>query len=111
MIRLGFPNRWVDLVMNCITTSSFSVIINGKAKGMIYPQRDLRQGCPVSSYLFILCAEAFSNMLLQAERNHLIQGLQFRKEITTSHLLFADDSLVFTKASVDSCKNLKTIFD
>ncbi|XP_052291998.1 uncharacterized protein LOC127900803 [Citrus sinensis] len=55
--------------------------------------------------------EAFSNLLLQAERNHLIQGLKFGKELTISHLLFADDSLVFTKASVDSCKNLKAIFD
>lgn len=55
--------------------------------------------------------EAFSNLLLQAEHNHLIQGLKFGKELTISHLLFADDSLVFTKASVDSCKNLKAIFD
>ncbi|KAH9667964.1 reverse transcriptase domain-containing protein [Citrus sinensis] len=97
--------------MNCITTSSFSVIINGKPKGMIYLQRGLRHGCPVSPYLFILCAEAFSNMLLQVEQNHLIQMLKFRKEITISHLLFADDNLVFTKASVNNCKNLKTISD
>ena len=78
---------------------------------MIHPQRGLRQGCPLSPYLFILCAESFSNLLLQAEHNHQFQGLKFGKEITISHLLFADDSLVFTKASVDSCKALKAIFD
>lgn len=96
--------------MNCITISSFSVIINGNPKGMIHPQRGHRQGCTLSPYMLILCAEAFSNMLLQAEYNHLIQGLKFRKELTISHLLFVDDSLVFTKASIDSCKNLKAIF-
>ncbi|KAL9414454.1 hypothetical protein AB3S75_042843 [Citrus x aurantiifolia] len=97
--------------MNCITTSSFSMLVNGSPKGMIHPQRGLRQGCPLSPYLFILCAESFSNLLLQAEQNHQIQGLKFGKEITISHLLFADDSLVFTKASVDGCKALKAIFE
>ncbi len=111
MTKLGFPNRWVDLVMNCITTSSFSVLISGSPKGMIHPQRDLRQGCPLSPYLFILCVESFSNLLLQVEQNHQFQGLKFGKEITVAHLLFADDSLMFTKASVDSCKALKAIFD
>ncbi|KAH9670686.1 putative reverse transcriptase/RNA-dependent DNA polymerase [Citrus sinensis] len=55
--------------------------------------------------------ESFSNLLLQAEQNHQFQGLKFGKEITISHLLFADNSLVLTKASVDSCKALKAIFD
>ena len=65
----------------------------------------------MSPYLFILCAESFSNLLLQAEQNHQFHGLKFGKEITISHLLFADDNLVFTKASVDSCKALKANFD
>ena len=79
MIRLGFLNKWVDLVMNRITTSSFFVIINENPNGTIYPQRGLRQGCLLSPYLFILYAEAFSNILLQAEQNHLIQVLKFGK--------------------------------
>ena len=64
MRRLGFTEKWVHLVMNCITTTSLSILINGTATNLIHPQMGLRQGCPLSPYLFILCAEAFSNLLL-----------------------------------------------
>ncbi|KAK9209014.1 hypothetical protein WN944_001375 [Citrus x changshan-huyou] len=48
---------------------------------------------------------------VEAEREKLIHGLKFDKQVTVSHLLFADDSLVLTKASVEDCRNLKVIFD
>lgn len=109
--RLGFSSKWINLIMNCITTPTFSVVINGAANGLIHPQRDLRQGCPLSPYLFLLCAEVFSNLLMQAERHNLIYVLRFVKNVTISHLLFADDSLVFTKVAVEDCKHLKKVFD
>lgn len=111
MAKLGFSNKWIDLIMNCITTASFSVLINGVPRGIIQPERGLRQGCPLSPYLFIMCAEAFSNSLIQAERKQLIRGLKFTKDVTISHPLFADDSLVFSRASVADCKHLKEIFE
>ncbi|KAH9792802.1 reverse transcriptase domain-containing protein [Citrus sinensis] len=111
MEKIGFSNKWRSLIMRCITTAQFSVIINGTPKGLILPERGLRQGCPLSPYLFIMCAEAFSNLLIQAERKQQIRGLRFAKDVTISHLLFADDSLVFTRASEAECKNLKGIFD
>lgn len=103
MLRLGFEDKLVQLIMDCITTSSFSVIINGVPKGMITRQKGLRQGCPLSSYLFIICAEALSNLLMQAERKKQIQGLRFGQHISISHLLFVDDGLIFSKASLKDC--------
>ncbi|KAH9663932.1 reverse transcriptase domain-containing protein [Citrus sinensis] len=111
MQKLGFPKKWINLVMNCISTASFSVLINGVAKGLIHPQRGLRQGCPLSPYLFIMCAEVFSNMLVHAEHQNLVHGLRFSKNISVTHLLFADDSLIFSRASSFDCKNLKRLFD
>ena len=96
--------------MNCISAASFSVLINRVPKGLIIPQRGLRQGCPLSPYIFIICAEVLSNLLVQAEKQSLIQGLNFNRSLSATHLLFADDSLVFARASSNDCRNLKGIF-
>ncbi|KAH9698518.1 reverse transcriptase domain-containing protein [Citrus sinensis] len=110
MLKLGFSSNLVDFILNCISTS-FSIVINGVVSGMIKPQRGLRQGCPLSPYLFIICAEVFSNLLAQAEQKKLIQGLRFGKEVSVSHLLFADDSLIFVRAAVEDCSHLKAVFE
>lgn len=55
--------------------------------------------------------EVFSNMLMQAEKKKLIKGLKFANDVSISHLLFADDSLVFSRASVTDCQHLKEVFD
>lgn len=110
MYQLGFLKSWIDLIMNCISTASLSVLINGALKVLIQLQRGLRQGCPLSPYLFIICAEAFSNLQIQAERKQLIKGLRFIKEISINHFLFTDDSLIFCIAATEDCKNLKKFF-
>ena len=111
MESLGFSKGWINLIMRCVSSVSFSVVINGVVSRVIQSQRGLRQGCPISPYLFIMCTEAFSSLLLQAEQQRLIHGLSFGKDLKISHLLFADDSLVFTRASVADCQNLKRIFE
>lgn len=111
MKRLGFFPKWIDLIMRCISTASFSILINGAAKRMIHSQRGLRQGCPLSPYLFISCVEGFSNLLQQAESQKLIQCLKFSSSLSITHILFADDSLIFTRADPTDCKRLKQIFD
>lgn len=49
MLKMCFHLRWVELIMDCIITSTFSVLINGDAKGHIIPRRGLRQGDPALS--------------------------------------------------------------
>lgn len=88
MIRLGFSERWVKLILACVMNSTFSFMINGEIQGMVRPQRGLRQGCPLSPYLFILCAKAFSSLIHVAETANLIREVRFSKDLMVSHLFF-----------------------
>lgn len=89
MLKISFSTNWVSIVMNCISTISFSIMINGQAKGFFKPQRTLRQGDPLSPYLFLLCAESLSHMLTTALRQGNISGCQISSSCPKiSHLFF-----------------------
>ncbi|KAL5770257.1 hypothetical protein ACOSP7_014411 [Xanthoceras sorbifolium] len=106
--RLGFPPGWTRLIMECISSVKYSVLINGEAVGMFYPSRGLRQGDLLSPYLFLLCAEGLSSLICSVERSDIFSGLRCsRSGPKITHLFFADDSLIFTKANVNECLVLK----
>ena len=46
MRRMGFNERWVDLIMTCVRTVTYSILVNGEPKGLTYPMRGLRKGTP-----------------------------------------------------------------
>jgi hypothetical protein len=79
MRHLGFNERWISLVMMCITSVHYSVLVNGTPCGLIIPSRGIRQGDPISPYLFLLCAEALSSLLTQANQRGLISGVPTSK--------------------------------
>jgi hypothetical protein len=100
MGKMGFSERWVSLIMVCVRSVTYSIVINGQLVGNIIPSRGIRQGDPISSYLFILCAEALSAMLNQAENMGVITGMPTSKRgPRLSHLFFADNNLLFCKAN------------
>ena len=89
MRRIGFKDRWISLMMMCVTTVSYSVLINREPKGKITPTRGLRQGDPISPYLFLLCAEGLSAMLRRDESGENLRGISVcRGAPRVSHLLF-----------------------
>jgi hypothetical protein len=63
MKKLGFAERWISMIMECIRTVQYSVLLDGVPKGFIIPSRGLRQGDPLSPYLFLLCAEGLSALM------------------------------------------------
>ena len=90
-----------SLVMGCISTVSFSFLVNEVSYGKLISQRVLRQGCPLSPYLFLLCAQGLSALFYSAERDEIMQGFSSsRAGPWVLHLCFVDDSLVFWKAKL-----------
>lgn len=87
MGKMGFNERWISLIMMCVTTVSYEVLINGEPRGKITPSRGLRQGDPISPYLFLLCAEGLSVVIRKKEAEGLIRGLGVSKQAPwISHL-------------------------
>lgn len=107
---MGFHQKWIMMVMSCIRSVTYSVLINGAPEGYIFPARGIRQGDPLSPYLFILCAEALSHMMNMAMAERSLLGVRIANQApSVNHLLFADDSLFFSLANPRSGKKLKKI--
>ncbi|TQE06855.1 hypothetical protein C1H46_007493 [Malus baccata] len=110
MLQLSFDPRWTDLVMSCVSSVTYSFVVNGKATGYIAPTRGLKQGDPISPYLFLICVEGLTSLIARYEQLSLIHGVSIcRGAPSITHLLFADDSFLFMKASFKECWYLKQI--
>ncbi|KAL4277800.1 hypothetical protein GQ457_03G017200 [Hibiscus cannabinus] len=110
MLRLGFDVSWVSLILRCITTVSFTVRINGSLSREFHPHCGLRQGDPLSPFLFLLCTQALSALLTAEQSPGGLVGLgASRNGPRVNHLLFADDSLIFIQNSASEAQRLKHI--
>ena len=69
MLKLGLDHRWVNMAMETVTTTSYSVLINEEPKGFITPTRGIKQRDPLSPYLYLLCTEGLSALLRKAEES------------------------------------------
>ncbi|XP_056691641.1 uncharacterized protein [Spinacia oleracea] len=108
----GFPPYWIHIISQCVSTVSYQVLVNGKPTSSFRPRCGLRQGDPLSPYLFVLCMEVFSASLRLAERQHLLRGISIcRNAPSISHLFFADDSLLFFEVSPDACHEVTLVLD
>ena len=112
LIFFKFPPPWVELIISCITTSSLSILVNGDHLEEFSPSRGIRQGERGSPCIFILCMEYLA-WLIQVE----VDGGQWtgikasRNGPVFTHLFFADDLILFAKATKKSCQAITRVLD
>ncbi|KAA3453178.1 reverse transcriptase [Gossypium australe] len=76
MVKMGFDLRWVNLIMKCISTVSYAIVLNRHIGNIFYPSRGLRQGDPLSPFLFLICGEGLSSLMLLAQREENFRGVK-----------------------------------
>jgi hypothetical protein len=103
----GFPTKFLNWIKECITSPRFSVCLNGTLVGYFERKKGLRQGDPLSPYLFVLAMEVFSRIMAEYTSK---SGFKFHPnclKMKLTHLCFADDLLIFSEANVSSIKVIK----
>lgn len=107
--KLNFPTQFIMWVKECISTSKFSINLNGSPRGYIHASRGLRQGCPLSPYLFVMVMEILHELLKKKVQDGHYK-LHYRcKDPIITHLGFADDLIAFFHGDGNSAKALAEV--
>lgn len=108
--RYGFSGVWIDRIIGLIASFSYNFLHNGEVFQSTIAQRGLRQGDPISPYLYILCVEGLNAIVLHNEEADLLYGCTIaRGAPTISHLLCANDCYLFFRANGNETKVMKRI--
>lgn len=92
----SFPENFIKIIMECITSPRYSALLNGGRLDWFCPSRGIRQGDPISPYLFLICMEFLSALIEDEVQKGEWKGIRIsRNSRSISHLLFADDILLF----------------
>ena len=111
LMAMGFPERFIHWIRLCVTTPSYSVQVNGDLAGYFQSARGLRQGCPLSPYLFVLCMNVLSYKIDKGLREKKF-GIHPRcQSLALTHLCFADDLMVFVEGTKNSVEGVLSVFE
>ncbi|WVZ51469.1 hypothetical protein U9M48_002614 [Paspalum notatum var. saurae] len=106
LLKLGFQCEWVQRIMACVMSVRYSV----KVTPSFTPTRGLRQGDPLSPYLFLFVADGLSALIQDRVQNGALQEMKIcRRAPGVSHLLFADDTILFFKADQHQAHQVREI--
>eukprot|EP00253_Pinus_taeda_P034106 PITA_34106 len=110
--KMGFDSLFINTIAACISGPWISPLINGRPCEAFQSSRGLRQGCPLSPYLFILMAESFNRALDHNRRVGLITGIKYGNGVKNiNHSQFADDTLLIGGASNTIARCFKSLLD
>ena len=112
LLAFHFPQKLIELIMSCISTTSMSLLFNGGKLSAFKPSRGICQGDHLSPYLFILCME-YLEQLIEKEyiRKRWIPMKASTENIGISHLFFMDDLMLFAKVSEKGSEAIKDVLE
>ena len=110
----GFGEKLCSWIAHCISSVRFSVLVNGTPSDFFSSSHGVRQGDPLSSFLFVIVTEALSKMFTTTIDSGFLLGFcvgsRLSELVYISHLLFADDTLVFCGSNSDHLRSLRVLF-
>ncbi|KAA3486462.1 reverse transcriptase [Gossypium australe] len=110
MKHLGFHDDWIVLLIRCVCSVSYFVCLNNRNSEWFFPSGGLRQGDPLSPYLFLICAEGFSTLLQDAKQKGYMAGAPIgRERFSVNHLFFTDDCIFFGYASGEGARVVRDV--
>ncbi len=110
LMWLGAEGKWCDWIEQCTTNAKVAVMVNGAPTKWIKTRRGLRQGDPLSPYLFLLVAEGLARLLNEAVSNGLVKGVGPSAEAKVALVQYADDTFFFCEAKGKQVKNLRFVW-
>ncbi|KAL0559838.1 hypothetical protein IC582_000218 [Cucumis melo] len=109
LMKKNYSQKWRKMIASCISSVQYSILINGRPRGRIKPSRGIRQGDPLSPFIFVLAMDYLSRLLNNLADKRKINGVNFSPSLNLTHILFADDILIFVEDRDDYVSNLKMI--
>eukprot|EP00253_Pinus_taeda_P012157 PITA_12157 len=107
----GFANTWIRWIMTMVSSTFFSILINRIPSATFRPSRGLRQGDPLSPFLFIIMAEGLGRSLHSAIQSNALKGISLHGAPTVSHQQFVDDNMIFGHSSVQEARSLNSLLN
>ena len=101
----------IEWIMGCIKSTSFTVLINGSPSTFFRPTRGIRQGFPLSPFIFLLVVDALSRLILKAKEEGNNEGVKVSSEEEVTHTLFVDDVLFFGVGTKENPKEFAALIE
>lgn len=108
---MGFSSKFIGWIAACITTPKFSISVHGSLEGYFKGEKGIRQGDPLSPFLFVIVMEMLSALLDTAVINGVFRFHPKCKRLNLTHLCFADDLLIFVRGDIDSIEGVQNILN